>query len=54
MIIYKEGNGSSKQESIIILWAKNMTEGLDAEYDYLDNKSWELKGSRALVFFVID
>lgn len=36
MIQYKGGNGSSKQESIIILGADNKAEGVDAEWDFLN------------------
>lgn len=38
MIQYKGGNGSSKQESIIILGAINESEGVEAEYNYLDSR----------------
>ncbi len=31
----------TKEEAVIILGAKNETEGVDAEYDYLDNKFGE-------------
>ncbi len=41
MISYKGGNGSTQQEAIIILGAKNEPEGVDAEYDYLDGKYGE-------------
>ncbi|MBV6418855.1 MAG: hypothetical protein DAHOPDDO_00065 [Ignavibacteriaceae bacterium] len=48
MIHYKGGNGSSKQESIVILGAANESEGIDAEYKWLEvkfdkqNIDWEL------------
>lgn len=38
MITYKGGDGSSKQESIVILGAKDEIEGVGAEYDYLESK----------------
>lgn len=41
MIDYKGGNGSSKEEAIIILGANNETEGVDAEYDLLEEKFGE-------------
>ena len=41
MIQYKGGDGSSKQVSIIILGAPNETEGVDAEYDYLEDRYGE-------------
>lgn len=34
MIQYKGGNGSSKQESKIILGTANEVEGIDAEYSW--------------------
>ena len=48
MIIYKGGNGLTEEEAVIILAAKNETEGVDAEYNWLEDKfgeqnvSWEL------------
>jgi len=41
MISYKGGNGTIKQEAIIILRAENEMEGADAEYDYLNSKYGE-------------
>jgi len=41
MIKYKGGNGSSKQESIIILGADNEAEGIDAEFNWLEAKYGE-------------
>ena len=41
MISYKGGNGFTQQEAIIILGAINESEGVDAEYDYLDSKYGE-------------
>jgi len=38
MISYKGGNGTTKQEAIVILAALSEIEGMDAEYDYLDSK----------------
>jgi hypothetical protein len=38
MIQYKGGDGSSKEQAIIILGAANETAGVDAEYDYLESK----------------
>ena len=40
MISYKGGNGTTKQDAIVVL-VTNETEGVDAEYDYLDNKYGE-------------
>ena len=36
MIILAGGNGSSKEEAVIILNAENESEGVDAEYNYLE------------------
>lgn len=41
MISYKGGNGSTQQEAIIIVGAKDEMEGVNAEYDYLDGKYGE-------------
>ena len=41
MIQYKGGDGSTKQEAIIILEAENEMGGVDAEYDYLESKYGE-------------
>ncbi len=41
MIQYKGGDGSSKEKAIIILEAKNEEEGVDAEYDLLEEKFGE-------------
>jgi len=41
MIKYKGGNGSSKEQAIIILGADNEFEGVDAECDYLESKYGE-------------
>ena len=38
MIKYKGGNGASEQEAVIVLDASNEIEGVDAEYDYLEDK----------------
>ena len=35
MITYKGGNGSTKQEAVVIIGAKNEMKGVNAEYDYL-------------------
>ena len=43
MIQYKGGNGSSKEKEVIILGAESELEGLDAEYDYLDNLLGDLR-----------
>ena len=48
MIQYKGGDGSSKEESVVILGAANETEGIAAEYNWVEEKygnqniSWEL------------
>jgi len=48
MIRYKAGNGLTKEEPIIILGAKNEIDGVDAEYNWLEEKfgkqniNWEL------------
>ena len=48
MIQYKGGNGSSKQESVVILGADNEAEGVDAEFSWFEEKygkqdfNWEL------------
>jgi hypothetical protein len=48
MIKYKGGNGSIKEEAVIILGASNEVEGVDAEYVWIENKfgeeivQWEL------------
>jgi hypothetical protein len=48
MITYRGGNGLTKEESIIILGAKDETEGVDAEYIWLEQKygraevDWEM------------
>ena len=41
MISFKGGDGSSKKESIVILGAKNETEGVNAEYVWLEQKYGE-------------
>lgn len=38
MIAYKGGNGLAKEEAIVILSAKDEMEGVDAEYNWLENK----------------
>lgn len=38
MIKYKGGNGTSEQEAVIILNVNNEFEGVDAEYDYMEDK----------------
>ena len=48
MITYKDGNGSNKEEAVIILGAKDEMEGIDAEHNWLEEKfgeqniAWEL------------
>jgi hypothetical protein len=48
MITYGGGNGSTQQDTIIVLGAKDETEGVDSEYNWLEEKfgkqniSWEL------------
>ena len=48
MITYKGGNGLTKEEAVIILGAKDETEGVDAEYEWLEerfgkqNINWEM------------
>ena len=48
MITYGGGNGSTQQDTIIVLVAKDETEGVDSEYNWLEEKfgkqniSWEL------------
>jgi hypothetical protein len=48
MITYKDGNGSTKAEAVVILGAKNEMEGVDAEYNWIEEKfgkqniGWEL------------
>ena len=48
MVTYKNGNDSTKHKVVIILGAKDETEGVDAEYNWLEerfgkqNISWEL------------
>ncbi len=37
MIQYKGGDGTSKEQAIIIVGAESEVEGVDAEYDYLDS-----------------
>ena len=37
VIQYKGGNGSSKQEAVIILGAESELEGVDAEYEYIES-----------------
>lgn len=43
MIQFKGGNGSSKEEAIIILGTNNEIEGVDAEYEYIENKLEEFE-----------
>ncbi|QQS37138.1 MAG: hypothetical protein IPM56_04070 [Ignavibacteriales bacterium] len=38
MIQFKGGDGSGKNEAIIILGPNNEREGVDAEYDYIERK----------------
>ena len=38
MIKYKGGTGTSEQEAVVILGAESEFEGVDAEYDYLEDK----------------
>lgn len=38
MIQIKGGNGSSKEQAIIILGANNEREGVDVEYNYIERK----------------
>jgi len=38
MITYKGGDGKTNQEAIVILGAMNEMEGVDAEYEYLEEK----------------
>lgn len=48
MISYKGGNGTSQEEAILIDGAKDEIEGVNAEYDWLEekfgrqNKKWEM------------
>lgn len=48
MISYKGGNGKSQEEAILIDGAKDEIEGVNAEYDWLEekfgrqNEKWEL------------
>ena len=48
MIFYKSGDGSTKEKAIFVLGASNETEGIDAEYHWLEEKyskqniDWEL------------
>ncbi|HSL88572.1 MAG TPA: hypothetical protein VK870_04685 [Ignavibacteriaceae bacterium] len=41
MVQYKGGSGTLKEQAIIIIGAENELEGVDAEYDYLDNNFGE-------------
>ena len=41
MILFKGGNGLTKEEAVIILGAKDETEGVDAEYNWLEEKYGE-------------
>lgn len=43
MIQFKGGSGSSEQEAVIIRGAESELEGVDAEYDYLDNLLGDLR-----------
>jgi hypothetical protein len=36
MILFKGGNGLTKEEAVKILGAKDETEGVDAEYNWLE------------------
>ena len=36
MIQYKGGNGSTKEKAIVILGAKDNKEGIDAEYNFIE------------------
>ena len=38
MISYKGGDGSTKQNAIVILGVKDEADGVDAEYNYLEDK----------------
>ena len=51
MIQFNGGNGSSKDQAIIIFGAESDSEGVDAEYRYLDllYKGWELD-EQTLIF----
>ena len=55
MIAYKSGNGSNKEEAVIILGAKDETEGVDAEYIWLEQKygkaevDWEMNNQELIV-----
>ena len=48
LVTYKGGNGSFKEEAVIILGASDEVEGVDAEYVWIENKfgeeivQWEL------------
>ena len=41
MIQFKGGDGSTKEKAVIILNAESETQGVDAEYEYLDSKYGE-------------
>lgn len=41
MIQYKGGNGTTKQEAVMILGAENEMEGVEAEYNWLEKKYGE-------------
>lgn len=52
MVTYKNGNGSTKHNAVIILGAKDEAEGIDAEYNWLEVRNgeqyidWGLKDQR--------
>jgi hypothetical protein len=54
MIFYKGGDGPTKEKSVIILGAGNETEGIDAEYNWLEEKygkqniNWELNSQELM------